>query len=296
MSGVEIDDVGSKYEVGDTLTFTPVSADTDVVSASGFVSMIGGGIQLETGTLDDSSITTDSLILEVGSVTHQEPFSIILEEVTSDTLRGDGDTKVFTLTNLNANNDTITLFVDNVLINATDLLGNTVFTISGTTLTFTDAPTDDAIIYLQGSETDHLLLDGTDLSSTDVGHQIITEIGLDFEQVDTHTTSNDQIVLEFDTFSASEAGAIQKVHITDGGGGYSDLPNVTISTTTGTSASLLALTDDIGAIDSLNVDDSGFNYSISNPPDLTAESSLYFKRCHRNFCKYEHTYHSYWNS
>ena len=46
VSGVEVDDVGSKYEVGDTLTFTPVSVDTDVVSASGFVSMIGGGIQV----------------------------------------------------------------------------------------------------------------------------------------------------------------------------------------------------------------------------------------------------------
>ena len=216
VSGVEVDDVGSKYEVGDTLTFTPVSADTDVVSASGFVSMVGGGIKLESGTLDDSSLTDDAIILESGSITHLEPFAIILEDVTSDTFRGDGDTKVFTLTNLNANNDTITLYVDNVLTNTTNLLGNTVFTLSGTTLTFTDAPVDGAIIYLQGSETDHLLLDGTDGSSTDAGHQIITEIGLDFEQADTHTTSNDQIVLEFDTFSASEAGAIQKVHVTDG--------------------------------------------------------------------------------
>ena len=67
VSGVEVDDVGSKYEVGDTLTFTPVSADTDVVSASGFVSMVGGGIKLESGTLDDSSLTDDAIILEGGS-------------------------------------------------------------------------------------------------------------------------------------------------------------------------------------------------------------------------------------
>ena len=70
VSGVEVDDVGSKYEVGDTLTFTPVSADTDVVSASGFVSMVGGGIKLESGTLDDSSLTDDAIILESGSTTH----------------------------------------------------------------------------------------------------------------------------------------------------------------------------------------------------------------------------------
>ena len=282
VSGVEVDDVGSKYEVGDTLTFTPVSADTDVKSASGFVSMVGGGIQLESGTLDDLSLTDDSLILESSSTTHLEPFAIILESVTSDTFRGDGDTKVFTLTNLNANNDTISLYVNNVLTNTTNILGNTVFTLSGTTLTFTDAPADGAIIYLQGSETDHLLLDGFDSTGdgttiTDVGHQIITEIGLDFEQQDTHTTSTDQIVLELGTFSASEAGAIQKVHISDGGGGYSDLPNVTITTTTGTSASLLALTDDIGAIDSLEVKDGGFNYSSTNPPDLITRAHFVLK-------------------
>ena len=65
VSGIEVDDAGTLYEVGDTLTFTASSSDTDISSASGFVSMVGGGIQLESGTLDDSSITTDRLILEV---------------------------------------------------------------------------------------------------------------------------------------------------------------------------------------------------------------------------------------
>ena len=54
--------------------------------------MVGGGIQLESGTLDDLSLTDDSLILESGSTTHLEPFAIILENVTSDTFRGDGET------------------------------------------------------------------------------------------------------------------------------------------------------------------------------------------------------------
>ena len=131
-----------------------MSVDTDVVSASGFVSMVGGGIKLESGTLDDSSLTDDAITLESGSTTHLEPFAIILESVTSDTFRGDGETSTFTLTNLNANNDTITLYVDNILTKSTNILGNTVFTLSGTTLTFTDAPANGAIIYLQGSDTD----------------------------------------------------------------------------------------------------------------------------------------------
>ena len=87
----------------------------------------------------------------------------------------------------------------------------------GQTLTFTTAPIDNALITVTAETTDSLILDGTDSSSTDAGHQIITEIGLDFEQLDTHRTDNDQIVLEFDTFSASEAGAIQKVHVSNGG-------------------------------------------------------------------------------
>ena len=69
---------------------------------------------------------------------------------------------------------------------------------------------------------DQLLLDGTDSSSTNAGHQILTEDGLDFEQEDTHTTiidgeTNDRIVLEFDTFEnlgvSSESGSIQRVHM-----------------------------------------------------------------------------------
>ncbi len=279
ISGVEVDDVGSKYEVGDTLTFTPVSADTDrTVSASGFVSMVGGGIQLESGTLDDLSLTDDSLILESGSTTHLEPFSIALETIESDTFFGDGDTTVFSLTNVNASNDNnVIVRVNNGKVETTTRTGDTFYSLVGQTLTFTTAPIDNALITVTAESTDSLVLDGTDSSSTDAGHQIITEIGLDFEQLDTHRTDNDQIVLEFGTFSASEAGAIQKVHVSNGGKGYSDLPNVTITTTTGTGASLLAVTDDIGAIDSLSVDDSGFNYTSSNPPDLTARAHFVLK-------------------
>ena len=76
--------------------------------------------------------------------------------------------------------------------------------------------------YLFSRSNDQLLLDGTDSSSTNAGHQILTEDGLDFEQEDTHTTiidgeTNDRIVLEFDTFEnlgvSSESGSIQRVHI-----------------------------------------------------------------------------------
>ena len=160
VSGIEVDDAGTLYEVGDTLTFTASSSDTDISSASGFVSMVGGGIQLESGTLDDSSITTDRLILESKTQTHLEPFSIQLEEVITETFKGDGTTKVFTLTTLNTSTDaTITVYVDNALQQTTDLIGNTIYTLSGATLTFTTAPSNGAKIFVQAGSNDQLLLD-----------------------------------------------------------------------------------------------------------------------------------------
>ena len=281
VSGVEIDNVGQKYEVGESITFTPVSADTDVESAVGFISMIGGGIQLETGTLDDSSLTDDAIILESGTTTHLEPFNIILEQITTDSFKGDGSTTEFTLTNLSTTTDTITVFVNDIEQSATNVDGTTNFTLSGTTLTFTTAPANRAKIRLEGAENDALLLDGTNASSLDAGHNIITEIGLDFEQADAHTTSTDQIVLEFDTFEnlgdTAENGSIQKIHISDGGGAYTDIPTLSISTTSGTGAKIVGVTDDIGAITEVNVQDSGFAYSVTNPPEMTPQAHFVIK-------------------
>ena len=63
VDSVVIDDVGINYAVGDTVTFTSNSVDTNVKAATAIVSMIGGGILQETGTLDNSDISTDDLII-----------------------------------------------------------------------------------------------------------------------------------------------------------------------------------------------------------------------------------------
>ena len=76
MSEVLVDDAGSLYEVNDALTFT--TSESDTKSATAFVSMVGGGILQETGTLDDSDITTDAITLEVSTQTALQPFNIIL--------------------------------------------------------------------------------------------------------------------------------------------------------------------------------------------------------------------------
>ena len=91
-----------------------MSADTDVVSASGFVSMVGGGIQLE-----DSS--TGRVNLEDGTKSRFEPFGILLEDIQSDKFVGDGETLEFTLVNTSATTDDLTVTIDNVIINGTTI-------------------------------------------------------------------------------------------------------------------------------------------------------------------------------
>ena len=60
----------------------------------------------------------------------------------------------------------------------------------------------------------------------------------------------------------AENGSIQKIHISDGGGAYTDIPTLSITTTSGTGAKIVGVTDDIGAITEVNVQDSGFAYSV----------------------------------
>ena len=61
VSDVVIDDAGTKYEVGDTLTFT--TSDSDTVAAAGFVSVIDGSLVLD-GTDTKSTNAGDFLISE----------------------------------------------------------------------------------------------------------------------------------------------------------------------------------------------------------------------------------------
>ena len=93
--------------------------------------------------------------------------------------------------------------------------------------------------------------------------------------IDSYKTSRDQIVLEESTFST--VGEIQKVIVTNSGRGYTDLPTVSVTSINGSSAALLATTDDIGAIDSIKVKEPGLNYVSSNPPDLDPRAHFVVK-------------------
>ena len=278
VSEVIVDDVGTGYEVGDTVAFTANSVDESVSNASGFVSMVGGGI-LQEGT------TSDTILIEDGTVTNLEDFKIALESTETDNFLGDGTTTVFTFTNLNGTSDApLYVTFDDVVFPQFKKDGSTQWTVTATQITFTEAPADRTKIFIRGQEVDFLLLDATDVvgaTSIDAGHNILTNNTV--EALDTHTTATDQIVLEFDTFedidsASTESGSIQKVFIGDNGAGYTKLPTVSVSkTTSGSGAKLIATTTDIGAAKSIKITDSGFRYSTSNPPEATFRAHFVLK-------------------
>ena len=278
VSDIIVEDVGQQYEVGDTVTFTSDSNDTDISSATGEVSMVGGGILQETGTLDDSDITTDAIRLEDGTNSQLVPFEIILEDgnLIQEEITPDSSTTQFTLTSLNANTDNIRIFRDNRLLNSTDAAGDTVWSVSGTTLTFTTAPTTGIPHVIKGNSINKILLDNTSAAGgVDVGHNLLTDTVQDTPD---DFTNNDLFVLEEDTFATqNEATSIRKVQVTDGGNGYSKLPTLTITSTSGTGAKLLANTTDIGRANGIEIKDSSFDLDSSNPPDATFKANFIVK-------------------
>mgnify|MGYP001201813471 CR=1 FL=1 len=281
VSELFVETAGTGYEVGDTLTFTKNSADTDVKEAIGVVSMVGGGILQETGTLDKSTITTDTIILEEATNSQLESFTISLETTNTDNFIGDGETTVFNLSNTSGTLDVLTVYLDDVLYKDTSDDNTAQWAASETQITFTFAPKLNQKIHIRGNEIDNLILDGTDGNSKDAGHQILTDSVI--EVLDTYTTTNDQIVLEFDTFTdidagaTDEAGHLIKAVVTDGGFGYSKLPTVSITSTSGASGSIHATTTDIGSVKATKITNAGFRYTASNPPEPSFRAHFVLK-------------------
>ena len=270
VSEIIVDDAGTLYEEGDTLTFTSNTVDTDVSTATGFVSMVGGGFQLE-----DSS--TGRLNLEDGTKSRFVPFGILLEDIQSDKFVGDATTLEFTLVNTSATTDDLIVTIDNVIVNATANDGTTVFTLSGSKITFTlaNVPALGAQIFVY-SNNDKLVLNATDANSTNANHDILTEV--EEEIADSYQTSTDSFVLENASFtSEAEAGQIIKAFV-NGGTGYTKLPTVAVTeTTSGTGAKLITTTTDIGAAKSFSITDGGLRYRSIDPPELEPTAHFVLK-------------------
>jgi hypothetical protein len=107
---------------------------------------------------------------------------------------------------------------------------------------------------------DTIVLDGTDSSSTNAGSNIVlNQNGYDLqESLDTYGTETDSFALEEGTIATGE---ITRIFVNDGGDGYSLLPTVSVTSTGGINAALLATTETIGAVDSVDITNQGFTYT-----------------------------------
>ena len=82
VDGIAVDDVGTKYRVGDPLVFT--STEDDVTSSAGFISIIDGSLVLD-GTDVATTNAGDYIVLEDGSFEHLEFYEVELEDNTIGT-------------------------------------------------------------------------------------------------------------------------------------------------------------------------------------------------------------------
>jgi len=304
VSKVIVEDDGSLYEVDDVVTFTnTANLDFNANAATGFVSMVGGGVQLETGTLDDSTLTDDALLLEEFTNDTLELFSIQIEQPTTRIFVGDSLTKIFPITTIaaeygsNAENistetdgllyqennsinifDTLQVKINETKIDAIAKDGTVTWVASGSEITFTIAPALGDIIRLSPTENEHISIDSIDGSGAFTNHKIKTNTVI--EKSDTYDVLDKKFVLEYETFNnlsvPAEAGTIQKIFVNQNSG-YIELPTVTVTSLSGTGAKLAATTTDIGSVKSLKIADPGFDYDKDNPPAVTGTAHFVVK-------------------
>ena len=119
----------------------------------------------------------------------------------------------------------------------------------------------------------HLTLNATGSSSEHANFNIITEQTQ--TTLDTYGTDADRIGLEEGVTSAfSNQGSIARLFVSDKGGGYTSLPTVSVSTTSGTSSKLLSTTTDIGGVSETEITNIGFKYSEVPASDFRANFVL----------------------
>ena len=73
--------------------------------------------------------------------------------------------------------------------------------------------------------------------------------------------------LSYITDSKNVTGGVARVLLEGGGSSYSDIPQVSVASTTGSSANLKAYSEDVGSIDKVQMVDTGYDY----PSDLTLQ-------------------------
>ena len=276
VSDVHIQTAGSNYEVGDIIQF---SGGGGIAPAQGVVTATGGGFELEDGT--------GVLLREFGTLFSEEAFNIALE----DTELSDGPYYVFGTANYNQLGAGLTGYFYPLYLSqagaggASSSHGHTYVEYPGITFYMPagqlnhgrgSLPSTPTYLAWPPTEQDKIIFDRTDSIGTDAGDRIQTnEIQVSLDAI---ATDNDKLVLEAGSFSTvSEATEINKVFIKNKGQGYKALPTVSVASTDGSGAKLLALTNDIGAAGSLRINDAGFDYDTNDLPDARFRAHFIIK-------------------
>lgn len=275
VSDVFVQTRGSGYEVGDIVEFT---GGDGVAKAEGVVTAIGGGFELEDGT--------GVLIREFGTLSSEEPFNIALE----DTELSDGPYYVLGTAGYSQLGAGLTGYFYPLYLTAAGAGG-----VSSHTHTFVQypgitfympsgqlnhgkdsLPSSPTYLAWPPTDKDRIVFDRTDSAGTDAGDKVQTnEIQTSLDVI---TTDTDKLILELGSFSTvTEATEIDKVFLRNRGQGYEALPTVSVTSTAGTGAKILALTNDIGAAVSLRVNDAGFDYDANDLPDARFRAHFILK-------------------
>ena len=237
VTGMTINNDGILYQKDDTIT-------VDTTVGNGFAEAVVD--EIGTGKLNELFIEDGGTNYNVGDVLVFTPNSIwdndfdlpegLVSVVGGSFILEDSD-----------NTDGLEDYI--IQENATTFrLQNPTMALDGTDLNF-------------ANRNDAILLEGTDGSSTDENDNILNEG--EFIVTDAYADNNRQIVLEEASLPTSDKGKITKVTLTDQGGGFRRMPEVSVTSTTGSGANLFASTDDIGRILAVKLKDGGFEYDES---------------------------------
>ena len=212
-----------------------------------------------------SAIGNGEATAKIGSIKTGSVSRVVIDDVGANYKVG--DTLTFTTTETGTATKAATGFVSvidgSLAIDGTDSSG----TDSGDNLILEDGSTSSLVEFNIGLENATttgdgiLLLDRTTTGGANANEKLVLEPATKVQfTLDSHGTDNDTFALESGTVGTGE---IARVFIKDGGEGYSLLPSVSVTSTNGASAVLLADTNDIGVVDSVNVTNQGFKYTVA---------------------------------
>ena len=281
ISGVHIEERGENYSIGDALKFTPASTDVSVDDARAFVSVVGGRLSLEDSTTatptflnieneTNSQFVKTKLLLNGTSIADAavEPYAV------QGTDRRYSDSRLYYYP----------LYVTRERAEAAN-------TTTGLAHAHTFDQYPGIVFYMPSDDQNHAKstfdsskydLFVTRQKTVDGGSEILLEDDFKLLQeeellsLDAYGTDTDGIILESGTFTLAESTEINRLFFVDGGGGYKKLPTVTVTSSAGSGAEMVANTTTIGAIKEVEVVDNGFKYN-ADVPDASVNTNLILK-------------------